>query len=338
MYSLIKKCLFALPPETAHHLTLQSLKCADRLKLLEFFLKNPSHPLTIMGLSFQNPIGLAAGLDKNADYVDALSHLGFGFIEVGTVTPKPQYGNPKPRLFRLIKEEALLNRMGFNSKGALYVAKQLKKMRYRGILGINIGKNKETPLENAVDDYLFCFHQLCSFASYITINISSPNTKNLRDLQASDALIPLLSALKKAQKKYAEEKKYVPLVVKISPDLSDEALFELAEILLQQKIDGVIATNTTVNRNGIESLYAKEEGGLSGKPLEKKSTEIIKKLHTILQDKIPIIASGGVMDEQSAQEKLEAGATLLQIYTGFIYQGPGFIQRLVKAYIHSASI
>lgn len=332
MYSVIKKILFQLDPETSHTFSLRSLEFIERLGLLRLLSPIPANPRSIMGLTFKNPIGLAAGLDKNADFVDALSALQFGFIEIGTVTPKAQEGNPKPRLFRLTKEEAIINRMGFNNKGVDYVAMKLKKMRYRGILGINIGKNKDTPIENALDDYLIGFRKLWSFASYITINISSPNTPGLRDLQQSDLLNHLLHALKKEQSLiFKTHQKYVPLVVKISPDLSTQELEELASIVLQQQMDGVIATNTTIDREGVlTSPYAKEVGGLSGKPLTMRSTQIIAKLHAILQNKIPIIASGGVMDIKTAQEKLAAGASLLQVYTGFIYQGPRIIRDLAK--------
>lgn len=331
-YSLIKKCLFQLDTERSHSFALKSLRIANQLGLSSLLAKKISNPQQLLGLTFPNPVGLAAGLDKNADYVDALAALGFGFIEIGTVTPKPQVGNPQPRLFRLIKEDAIINRMGFNNEGIEHVIRRLEQTQYRGILGINIGKNKDTPLDHAIDDYLIGFQQLWKFASYITINISSPNTPGLRDLQQGDFLSALLTALKKEQTSIVQaQQKYVPLVVKISPDLSEQAVHELADILLQQKIDGVIATNTTISREGVEnSPYVNEAGGLSGKPLQARSTLVIKQLHTILQDNIPIIASGGVMDEASAREKYQAGAKLLQIYTGFIYRGPQLIERLAK--------
>jgi dihydroorotate dehydrogenase len=330
MYSFIKKLLFQLDPEQSHHLAMQSVKLCYQLGLTRFLPHPESTPLTLMGLSFPNRVGLAAGLDKNGDYVDALGALGFGFIEIGTITPRPQEGNPKPRLFRLTEQKAIINRMGFNNKGMEYVAKKLEKMRYRGILGINLGKNKDTPLEQAADDYLLGFRTLWKFASYITVNISSPNTPGLRDLQQMDLLTHLLSALKQEQQSILTTyKRYIPLVVKISPDLSAQALQETAAVLLQQKIDGVIATNTTLDRSTIKnSPFAKEAGGLSGQPLSARSTEVISQLHAILQDNIPIIASGGVMDEKTAAEKLKAGARLLQVYTGFIYAGPGMIRRL----------
>ncbi|OGT42739.1 MAG: dihydroorotate dehydrogenase (quinone) [Gammaproteobacteria bacterium RIFCSPHIGHO2_12_FULL_37_34] len=322
MYSYLRKFLFYFNPERSHTIALQGLRFADKLGLLRLVTKPTAHPRTVMGLTFQHPVGLAAGLDKNADYVDALAALGFSFIEIGTVTPKPQTGNMPPRLFRLVEQEALINRMGFNNKGMEYVAHQLEKTRYRGILGINIGKNKDTPLEHAADDYRLGFRHLWKYASYITINISSPNTPGLRDLQEANALTALLATLKKEQGKIAEIHRYIPLVVKISPDLSHEALRTMATILLQQKIDGVIATNTTIQREGIEqSPVAHEAGGLSGRPLQARSTYVIKQLHPLLQNNIPIIASGGVIDKASIQEKLAAGASLVQVYTGLIYHG-----------------
>lgn len=330
MYSLLKKFLFLLDPEFAHYIVLQSLSAAKRYGLLNLKAKITPNPISIMGLTFPNPIGLAAGFDKNADYIDGLAALGFGFIEIGTVTPKPQIGNPKPRLFRLTKQEAIINRMGFNNNGIEHVIRQLEKTNYRGILGINIGKNKNTSLENAVDDYLLGYRAFWKFASYITINISSPNTPGLRELQQEDLLSHLLRVLKQEQKTILlKHQKYTPLVVKISPDLSESELHSIAHVLLKEKIDGVIATNTTLHRDGVAvSPLAKEIGGLSGKPLQARSTHIINKLNVILQNNIPIIASGGVMDEKSAQEKFQAGAKLLQVYSGLIYSGPGIIKRL----------
>lgn len=330
MYSFIKKLLFQFEPEQSHHLAMRCLQFSYQLGLTRFLTKPPVSSHTIMGLTFPNRVGLAAGLDKNADYIDALAALGFGFIEIGTVTPKPQEGNPKPRLFRLTEQEAIINRMGFNNKGMDYVAKRLENTRYQGILGINIGRNKDTPLEQAADDYLLGFRTLWKFASYITVNISSPNTPGLRDLQQMDLLTHLLTSLKQEQQSiFNTHKRYVPLVVKISPDLSSQELQEIATVLLQQHIDGVIATNTTLDRSTIKnSPFAKEAGGLSGRPLRARNTQIILQLHTMLQDKIPIIASGGMMNEQAAAEKLKAGASLLQVYTGFIYSGTAIIRHL----------
>lgn len=329
-YPLIKKILFQLDPETAHGIALKGLKISHRLGLSKLFPKAPSSPCTVMGLTFPNPLGLAAGFDKNGDYIDALASLGFGFIEIGTVTPKPQPGNPQPRLFRLTPEEAIINRLGFNNKGIDHLVQQVQKAAYKGILGINLGKNKDTPLEKAIDDYLYSFRRVTPFASYITINISSPNTPELRNLQHGDLLRDLLRTLKQEQAGFvATQHKYVPLVVKIAPDLTDEELRLIAENLLAEKIDGVIATNTTVSREGVKgSSLASEVGGLSGKPLTASSTEIIRKLHALLEGKIPIIASGGVMSAQDVRDKMSAGAALVQVYSGLIYQGPWWIARL----------
>ncbi len=331
MYTLFKKLLFQLDPEVSHTCAMRALQLAYQCGLSRC-ISSVKQPQTVMGLTFANRIGLAAGLDKNADYVDALAALGFGFIEIGTVTPRPQIGNPKPRLFRLAREEAIINRMGFNNKGVDYVKERLQKTHYRGVLGVNIGKNKETPNERAIDDYLIGFRELWPYASYITINISSPNTPGLRDLQQNHFLSDLLGAMKKEQELIAKNhQKYVPLAVKIAPDLSAEALDELSQIILQQKIDAVIATNTTISRKGVEqSPHAQEAGGLSGAPLDARNTEVIRQLYAVLQNKIPIIAVGGVMNEKSAHDKLQAGASLLQIYTGFIYHGPGLIKRLAS--------
>ena len=250
MYQIIRNILFALTPEQSHAVALNSLKIMQYTGLGRVFKNKISNPRTVMGLTFPNPVGLAAGLDKNADYVDALSMLGFGFIEIGTVTPKPQIGNPKPRLFRLAHEQAIINRMGFNNKGIDYVANKLERTKYRGLLGINIGKNKDTPLDKAIDDYIAGFKALWKFASYITINISSPNTPGLRDLQHGDLLTALLAAMKQEQQVIqTREKKYIPLVVKISPDLSQDELAEVGHVLLEKQIDGVIATNTTIYRS-----------------------------------------------------------------------------------------
>lgn len=330
MYSCLRKILFKLNPEQAHHIALKLINLSNQLNLTKLiFKKNLTQQINLLNLTFPNKIGLAAGLDKNGDYIDALASLGFGFIEIGTITPKPQEGNPKPRLFRLTEHEAIINRMGFNNKGIDYVLTRLKKMKYKGILGINIGKNKDTPNEKAVDDYLLGFNAFWRYASYITVNISSPNTPGLRALQEKESLELLLNALKNAQAQvHTAENKYVPLVVKISPDLTDSALEELARVLLAQKIDGVIATNTTIHRDIVHE-HAHEMGGLSGKPLQARSTDIIKKLAALLNNRIPIIAVGGIHDEESAKEKLNAGAQLLQIYTSFIYQGPALISKLV---------
>lgn len=329
-YRLVRPLFFRLDPEKAHYLALNSLKLLSVLSLTKLLGSPPLLPRTLMGLQFPNPIGLAAGFDKNGDYIDALADLGFGFIEVGTITPKPQEGNPRPRLFRLAPAEAIVNRMGFNNKGVDYLVERLRKKRFEGILGVNLGKNRDTSLENAAQDYVHSFRLVAPYASYITINISSPNTPELRNLQHGDLLRDLLRSLKKEQARFQESsQKYLPLVVKIAPDLNAEELKVIAENLLAEKIDGVIATNTTLSREGVKDLpEAKEAGGLSGKPLCSLSTEVISQLHRILQGQIPIIASGGIVSAEAAQEKLKAGASLVQVYSGLIYQGPGWVRRL----------
>lgn len=327
MYFFLRKILFQLAPEKAHHVTLTLLRLAQKKGLLSYF-KIPSAPTRVFGLDFKNPVGLAAGLDKNGDYIDALACLGFGFIEIGTVTRYSQPGNPPPRLFRLEKEEALINRLGFNNKGAEYVLQQIKNTQFKGVLGVNIGKNRDTPLEKALDDYVYLFRTFAPFASYITVNISSPNTENLRQLQHGELLQRLLNALKNEQ---AARKKYVPLVVKVSPDLAEDELSAMADIILQEKIDGVIATNTTISRVNVQNPLAKETGGLSGKPLTHRATEILSKLHALFKDQIPLIASGGIMTADDAKAKWHAGAALVQLYTGLIYRGPGLIREIIES-------
>ncbi len=321
--------LFLLPPETAHSVALNTLKFIHKFK----FNKQISYkPCTVMGLDFPNPVGLAAGLDKNAEYINCLAGLGFGFIEVGTVTPEAQPGNPKPRLFRLRKNQAIINRMGFNNHGIDRLLKNVKAARFNGILGINIGKNFNTPIEEAVDDYLIGLEKAYPFADYITVNISSPNTPGLRQLQQADQLESMLMALKQAQQELASNyNKYVPLVVKIAPDLTEEEVEAIANTLLASKIDGVIATNTTLSRdNLIAETHINKTGGLSGAPLLTNSTNIIKQLNAILKGKIPIIAVGGIMTAADAEAKFEAGASLVQIYTGLIYNGPKLIHEIKK--------
>lgn len=333
-FSLLRKALFSLDPEQAHVWALKGMQFAYRTGTSRLLAAPQIHaPRTMMGLNFDNPVGLAAGFDKNADYVDALAALGFGFLEVGTLTPRPQGGNPKPRLFRLAEQQAIINRMGFNNKGIEHAVKRLEKIRYKGVLGINLGKNADTPLESAVDDYLLGFKALWKYASYITINISSPNTRGLRDLQQKVFLSSILHTMKEEQTRiHQQENKYVPLVIKLSPDMTDEQTIEAANIILQEKIDGVIATNTTVARDGVmESKYVNETGGLSGMPLCARSTHVIKTLTSVLKDDVPVIGSGGVMDEETAKDKMTAGAKMVQVYTGFIYHGPEIIERIVKA-------
>lgn len=332
LYNLLRPLLFKLPPETAHCVSFYAIEKARKLGLLS------NRPIAcesreVMGLDFPNPVGLAAGLDKNGAYLDTLAALGFGFIEIGTVTPRPQPGNPQPRLFRMPQANAIINRLGFNNHGVDKLIENVKRSDYQGILGINIGKNFDTPIENATDDYLTCLRKVYGYASYITINISSPNTKNLRQLQDAEALDHLLGALKCEQDKLAEQHgKYKPLAVKIAPDLESEQIDEIAALLIKHKIDGVIATNTTLSRVGVEEqLESQEAGGLSGAPLTQKSTAVIRQLHAVLQETVPIIGVGGIMSTADAKEKLSAGASLVQIYTGMIYRGPDLVQEIAQA-------
>jgi dihydroorotate dehydrogenase len=333
LYTIVRKILFMLEPERAHAISLFSLDVLHKLGLLGLFAgKRIDSPVTVMGIEFPNPIGLAAGLDKNGDHINALAACGFGFIEIGTVTPKPQPGNPKPRLFRLVDDQAIINRMGFNNEGVDYLVKQVRKSRHDCVLGINIGKNKVTPLENAADDYCSALEQVYPLADYVTINISSPNTPGLRELQYGEELDRLLSRLKDSQLQLQQQHgKYVPLVVKIAPDLEENEIRVLAETFIKHGIDGVIATNTTNERHGLSDSQSAEEGGLSGKPLMTKADKVLKSLVDYLQGKMPIIAVGGVFSSDDAVKKMELGASLVQIYTGFIYEGPALIRECVKA-------
>jgi dihydroorotate dehydrogenase len=331
LYGLLRKFLFRYEPEQAHDYTLRALRWAKKTGLSKLLFSIPDCPMEVMGLKFKNPVGLAAGFDKNGDVIAELATLGFGFIEVGTVTRIAQVGNPPPRVFRIPEQQALINRLGFNNKGCDYLVSKLKKIQYAGILGVNIGKNYDTPLEHAVEDYLYCYRRVAPYASYVTLNISSPNTKALRDLQQQDMLQKLLRTLKEEQAIIFEfQKKYVPLVVKLAPDLTTAELQNIAKILLAEKADGVIATNTTVSREGVNS---KEEGGLSGKPLGARSTAVIKQLHVLLNNKIPIIGCGGILNEKDALDKFQAGATLVQLYTGLVYQGPVLIHDIVRTLV-----
>ncbi|MBB6054797.1 quinone-dependent dihydroorotate dehydrogenase [Tolumonas osonensis] len=332
-YPLARHFLFKLDPEVAHELSIHQLAWMGGTPF-ELFFRNklPSRPVEVMGLKFDNPVGLAAGLDKDGDAIDAFGAMGFGFIEVGTVTPRPQPGNDKPRIFRVIPAQGIINRMGFNNKGVDNLIENVKKSHYKGILGINIGKNKDTPIENGKDDYLICMDKVYAYAGYIAVNISSPNTPNLRQLQYGEALDDLLKALKERQKELAaKHNKYVPLAVKIAPDLSPEELKQVADSLLRYGIDGVIATNTTLDRELIHDMpHAAETGGLSGRPLQNKSTEIIRALHEHLKGQIPIIGVGGIDSAIAAREKMQAGAKLVQIYSGFIYHGPDLVKNIVN--------
>ncbi len=334
MYSLLRPLLFRLNPETAHDLTLGGLNAAYSLGLSGLMAKRPpDDPRTMMGLTFPNPVGLAAGLDKNGDCIDGLAALGFGFIEIGTVTPLPQLGNPRPRLFRMPQAGAIINRMGFNNEGVDALVANVQRADYRGILGINIGKNAATPIEKAADDYLICLRKVYAHASYITVNISSPNTRNLRQLQDADALDNLLSQLKAEQPKLADTHgKYVPIAVKIAPDMENEQIAQIARLLSQHRMDGVIATNTTLSREGVENLpHGSETGGLSGAPLRNKSTAVIRQLAAELQGALPIIGAGGILSGADAAEKIEAGAALVQLYSGLIYRGPALVSEACTA-------
>lgn len=333
MYQHIRNLLFRLDAETSHELSLDMLGAAERLHLLGLFTNPvPANPVSLWGLNFQNPVGLAAGLDKNGDYFNALGALGFGFVEIGTITPRPQPGNPKPRLFRVPEAQGIINRMGFNNKGVDHLVEQVKKRRYQGVLGINIGKNATTPVENAVDDYLICLSKVYEHADYVTVNISSPNTPGLRNLQFGDSLSQLLGPLKKKQASLQQATgKFVPLLVKIAPDMDESEIAQVAGVLIQEGMDGVIATNTTVSRVGVEDYqHGAETGGLSGLPVRDKSTWVIRTLDSCLGGKLPIIGVGGIFDAASAADKVRAGASLVQVYSGFIYEGPELIQAAAK--------
>lgn len=329
LYPLIKKILFQCDPEWAHEFTFRQLKWLNATPL-GFLLRQsvPDKPIRCMGLTFKNPVGLAAGLDKNGEYIDVLGAMGFGFIEVGTVTPRPQSGNDRPRLFRVVEAQALINRMGFNNLGVDNLLENIKRSHFDGILGVNIGKNRDTPVENSAEDYVHCMEKIYSYAGYIAVNISSPNTPGLRVLQYGEALDDLLQAIKNKRDQLQEKyHKYVPIALKIAPDLTDSEVIQIADSLVRHNIDAVIATNTTLERKLIKGLaYADQPGGLSGRPLQNKSTEIIHRLSIELENKLPIIGVGGIDSVVSAREKMEAGATLLQIYSGFIFHGP----RLIK--------
>jgi dihydroorotate dehydrogenase len=326
----VRPLLFSLDPEAAHHLTIASLRCASHfdfaLRALEIF-RPPAKPKTVFGLEFPNPIGLAAGLDKNGVALPAWAALGFGFIEIGTVTAKAQPGNPRPRIFRFPEQQALINRLGFNNDGADAVAERLRKLSKSGRwpavpVGINIGKSKVTPLGQASDDYLSSFRLLREFADYIALNVSSPNTPGLRDLQGPAALSQLLRAIRDENRKEPK-----PVLVKIAPDLSDNELGELITSCEQNEVAGIIATNTTLDHSSIQSARD-QEGGLSGAPLREKSTALVRAIAA--RSAIPVIASGGIFDAESAREKFEAGAELLQVYTGYIYRGPGLLQEIME--------
>ena len=327
LYALARPLLFSLDPETAHRVTLQ----------LAGFLPYaavPPCPVRALGLQFPNPVGLAAGLDKNAEHIDALAKLGFGFIEVGTVTPRPQAGNPRPRLFRLPQAQALINRFGFNNVGLDAFLRNVVRSRYRGILGINIGRNADTPPERAADDYEMCLDKVYSHASYVAVNISSPNTRGLRDLQQKDQVENLLARLSTRRERLAKRHgKHVPLVLKVAPDLVPGQVSGIANAVRRHGIEGVIATNTSVSREGVEGLpHANEAGGLSGKPLRERATRVLKLLESELRNEATLIGAGGIFTQSDAREKIAAGASLVQLYTGLIYRGPGLVAECVSAF------
>ncbi|TNC97026.1 MAG: dihydroorotate dehydrogenase (fumarate) [Gallionellaceae bacterium] len=332
-YNLLRPALFTLDPETAHDATLTSLNTAHCLGLSRLIPKPQDDVRNVMGLNFPNPVGLAAGLDKNGDCINGLAALGFGFIEIGTITPRPQPGNPRPRLFRLPEAKAIINRMGFNNHGVDALVANVERANFKGVLGINIGKNADTPIEKAADDYLICLRKVYAHASYVTVNISSPNTKNLRQLQGGDELDALLTQLKSEQGKLAQQyEKYVPLTLKIAPDLDAEQIKQIATLLIKHRIDGVIATNTTLSREGVEGLvHGNETGGLSGAPVKAKSTEVIRALSTELGGALPIIGVGGISSGADAVEKMQAGASLVQIYSGLIYRGQSLVTEAAGA-------
>ncbi|MBU1312091.1 MAG: quinone-dependent dihydroorotate dehydrogenase [Gammaproteobacteria bacterium] len=333
-YPIAQKLMFACDAEWSHNFALGSLKQLSHTPFAALWRQQlQPKPVTVAGIRFDNPLGLAAGLDKNAECIDAFGQMGFGFIEVGTITPRPQLGNDKPRIFRLPQSQAIINRMGFNNKGVDYLVHNVKNASYKGVLGINIGKNKDTPNEQGKDDYVHCMRKVYAHASYITVNISSPNTPGLRDLQFGDALLDLLQSVKNEQLDLqAQYDKYVPVFVKIAPDMDLVAVQQVAETLLKSKMDGVVATNTTLDRSLVQGQrYADEAGGLSGLPVRDKSTQVLAQLRQAVGADLPIIGVGGISDAASAQDKLAAGANLLQVYTGFIYRGPALIKEIVDS-------
>jgi len=333
MYSLIRKALFIADPETAHGLALEGLRLGYGVGATHLLCKTRSLPVTVMGLQFPNPVGMAAGMDKNGDYIEALGSLGFGFIEVGTVTPRPQPGNPKPRIFRIQEADAMINRLGFNNKGVDHLVHQAKKHRFKGILGINIGKNFDTPNDKAADDYLICLEKVYPHADYITINISSPNTRGLRDLQDTEQFNSLLAVLNKRRQELADKfQKRVPLVVKVAPDLEDDQIPGMAEIVVQNEFDGLIATNTTISRDAVEGMrHANEQGGLSGAPVKDMANHVLAQFRAHLPAGIALIGTGGITKGEDAAEKIQLGADLVQFYTGFVYKGPDLVSDCLKA-------
>ena len=337
IYNLAKPLLFKLPPETSHDLALHCLKFMPAPLLAPAVV--PNQPKTVMGIEFPNPVGLAAGLDKNADYFNQLGRFGFGFVEVGSITPKPQPGNPKPRMFRLARENAVINRMGFNNKGVEHLVQQVKNRKFNGVLGINIGKNLTTPLAKAHEDYQMCMERVYPHADYITVNISSPNTPGLRDLQLGESLDVLLKTLKASQQQLADRHgTYVPVAVKISPDMATDDIDGFCDAARHHRIDGIIAGNTTSTRTGVEqSAHAAENGGLSGAPLTTRARNTISRLAQRLQGEIPVIGCGGIVSGKDAVGHLQAGAELVQVYTGLIFRGPKLVKEVRQSIQHGLS-
>jgi len=333
LYSVARNLLFRLDPEIAHELTIRQLKYTAHTPLVHLYQQQlPARPVRVMGLDFRNPVGLAAGLDKNGECIDAFAAMGFGHIEVGTVTPRPQPGNDKPRLFRIKPAQGIINRMGFNNHGVDAVMQNVRACRFEGVIGINIGKNLTTPVEEGREDYLICMDKVYQDASYIAVNISSPNTPGLRALQYGDALEDLLGSLKDRQRKlHGIHKKYTPLVLKIAPDVNEPEIIQIADALVRFDMDGVIATNTTLDRSLVKGLeHATEVGGLSGRPLQQRATDVIRMLSRELNGRVPIIGVGGIDSVVAAREKYAAGAELVQIYSGFIYHGLNLVRDIVK--------
>jgi len=332
-YELARQALFLTDPETAHELTLESLRLGHRLGATRLLCTSRSQPVTCMGLEFPNPVGVAPGLDKNGDYFEALGGLGFGFVEIGTVTPRPQPGNPKPRVFRLTEAEAMINRLGFNNKGVDHLVRRVKNHHFKGVLGINIGKNFDTPIERAADDYLHCLEKVYPYADYITVNISSPNTENLRDLQGEEELNGLLGQISARRSELSDQHgRRVPLAVKVAPDLEDKALPLIAEVVSRHGMDAVIATNTTVSRDAVKGLkHAEESGGLSGAPLKLKADRVLAAFRQVLPPEIALIGVGGITRGQDAVDKLNLGADLVQFYTGMVYRGPELLNECLQA-------
>ena len=331
LYALARPLLFALDPETAHLLTLALADAPLRFGLLR--ARVPRCPVRVMGLEFPNPVGLAAGLDKNAGYVDSLAALGFGFIEVGTVTPRPQPGNPRPRMFRLPAASAMINRLGFNNVGVEAFVENLRRIAWRGVLGVNIGKNFDTPNERAADDYVACLERVYPHASYVTVNVSSPNTAGLRALQEKEALEELLRRLMELRERLADRHgRKVPLALKVSPDLAPQEITDIADSVRRHRVDALIATNTSLSRAGVEGLPgADEKGGLSGAPIRERANSVLAAFAAELKGEVPLIGVGGIVRGEDAEEKLAAGASLVQLYTGLIYRGPELVAECVRA-------